>query len=572
MINKKLKKIIAIGAAVVICMTAGGVYAYSENVKKNAVTVSFTPVTVKKQNMDITVSASGSVSNASQIDLAPASSGTLDTLNVKQGDTVTQGEVLAHVNDTSAEQSVQTAQNNLNNQEQNLAKAKAGENNLYTKAPVSGIVKNLNISAGDDVSNYKSLGSLLTISEDGNMKVSIQPGVSVSQGEGVYVNINGHLVSGTVNGTSSGSKQGMSQGGVTVVFPDGGYKTGTTVTVYKSDKSTVVGSGDIDINEPVQVSGPQSGTITNVYVSENSRVNKGSNLFKLDGSDVESNINTQNNAVTQAQNDLSQKQDTLAKNTLTSPVNGTVAAVNYSKGDSVSQGKAVLTVFDPTQMQAVVQVDELDISKVKLGQNANITLDAITGKTFSGTVTKIASIGTISNNVTTYTVTVSINNPSDIMIGMTANVNIITQSKPDALVVPVSAVQGKGNNKYVYLAKGLLESGSNSSKGGFYGRQQSQISKDIKTQSQALNTLKKNIVYVQTGLSNQNYIEITSGVSEGDKLVIPIYKQTTKSTTNSSSNMRNSSGYGSSFGGGFGSGGGFSGGSRNSSGGNGGKQ
>lgn len=119
-----------------------------------------------------------------------------------------------------------------------------------------------------------------------------------------------------------------------------------------------------------------------------------------------------------------------------------------------------MTIIDPAQMQAVVRVDELDIASVKLGQTVNTTLDAIPNKTFSGQVIKIANIGSASNGVTTYDVTVSINSPDNIKVGMTANVNILVASKQDTLYLPIEAVQGTGTNRYV-----ILPSASDSSSG-----------------------------------------------------------------------------------------------------------
>lgn len=308
-----------------------------------------------------------------------------------------------------------------------------------------------------------------------------------------------------------------------------------------------------DDNRTIQING-YNGTITNVYVSENSRVNKGTLLFKLDDSDIQNSISDQKLAVQQAQSDCDTKETALNKTTITSPVDGVVAVENYKQGDTPEQGKAIMTIIDPTQMQAVVQVDELDIASVKLGQTVNTTLDAIPNKTFSGQVIKIANIGSASNGVTTYDVTVSINSPDNIKVGMTANVNILVASKQDTLYLPIEAVQGTGTNRYVILPSASDSSSSSSSNNNSSNYSGSRSYGNGSSGSYGMGRRnvtgsRGSIKRVTVGIMNEKYVEILSGLQEGDQVLIPVQTSTSTSSNQSSGFMSGLGGFGGSFGG-----------------------
>jgi HlyD family secretion protein len=564
--SKKIKSVIIV--TVVIALVTGGFLGYKAlNPTKTTAKETFMPVKVSAQTISQSISASGTVSNAAQTDVLAENNGTLATLNVKEGDIVKAGDTIATINDTSSQQAVSEASAALYNQNLALAKANKGTAALYTKAPAAGRVKSIGVSVGDDLSNLKSLNSLMTISTDGKMKASVTG--NASPNEAVFVKINGTFVAGTVTSTSAGgSQQSQQSGNITVEISGDTFAVGTEVTVYKADKSTIIGTGSLSINSPVTVQGPGNGVISNVYVSENTVVNKGDNLFKLNGDDVNNSITSQNLAVQQAQTDLSNKQAALAKTKITSPIDGIIVTTYFKAGDTVAMGKPVVTVIDPTQMQTVVAVDELDIAKVKVGQAAKVTLDAFPNKTYDGTVTKIANIGTVSNGVTTYGTTVSISSTDPIKVGMTSNVQIIINSKDNVLVVPTNAVQSSRGSKYVILSKGLVDPNARTSYNRNFGNGAKSSTSTTnplkgKTQAQIDQIVKANTVTVTTGISNQTSVEIVSGLNDGDTIVIPIKPVAAKSTstTKSTTGATGISGFSSGTGG---YGGGASGFTRNS--------
>lgn len=148
----------------------------------------------------------------------------------------------------------------------------------------------------------------------------------------------------------------------------------------------------------------------------------------------------------------------IEKAEIRSPLSGIVLAVNVEEGDfvpsgtSASGGTRPVVVADLSTMKVDVPVNEVDIPRIKVGQKARITLDAFPGKTFEGEVVSIAYQGKTTENVVTYDTTVHLPNPENLLrAGMTANVEIVVEEKENALLIPISAVEEKGDKAFVFV-------------------------------------------------------------------------------------------------------------------------
>lgn len=147
--------------------------------------------------------------------------------------------------------------------------------------------------------------------------------------------------------------------------------------------------------------------------------------------------------------------------------------------------------YDALELQ--VQMDELDVPNVKKDQEAKISVTALPDKTFIGKVKEIAEQGTVMNGVSSFLVTISIDNTTDLKSGMTADASILVKEKADALYVPVEAVQKNDDDKYYVL---VPKKGKN-------------------------NTTKEVKQYVTIGLHNEDNMEITKGLEKGDEVILP---------------------------------------------------
>jgi HlyD family secretion protein len=202
--------------------------------------------------------------------------------------------------------------------------------------------------------------------------------------------------------------------------------------------------------------------------------------------------------VAQAQASLKQLEEQLSYTTVTSPIDGVVLSRDVQVGDAVSSilvlgstATLVMTLGDTHQVYVKGKVDESDIAKVYMGQPARIKVQSFPGRSFAGTVTKIAPLGVEKDNVTTFEVQISIDNPGgELKANMTANAEIVLEEHKNVLTVPEQAViYDKNRNATVWVPDAHGKDGHR-------------------------------IVPVKVGLSNGSRIEILSGLHNGDKVVL----------------------------------------------------
>ncbi len=313
---------------------------------------------------------------------------------------------------------------------------------------------------------------------------------------------------------------------------------------------TVQGTGAAYASNTKDVMPNNNGTISGLAVKVGDTVTAGQKLFTVDSDQLKNAVTTAKNNVTKqsltlasdesaekvddnkiamdklslsdAKTQLSDANKAVSNMTVTAPIGGVVTSVNNTNGDSAQSAKAVLTIVDMTSIKVKVSVDELNINNVKIGQKSEIKFDAIKDKIYEGAVETIAQTGTTSNNVTTYDVVVAVKDPTGIKLGMNANVTISIDSKENALAVPVEAVTESNGKKYVRVADSSTTTAQNSN--------------NQKASSAQSSSNGGKQVEIKTGLETDNYIEVTEGLSDGDKLVVKL-PSTSNSTNSNKNNM-----------------------------------
>lgn len=209
----------------------------------------------------------------------------------------------------------------------------------------------------------------------------------------------------------------------------------------------------------------------------------------LAGSDPE-DIEVAEAKVTSAEADLADAQDALEAATMVAPFDGTVISTGAEVGDLVSSTTIVVTLADLSNLEVTAFVDETDISQVEIGQEVEITFDSFPGKQFQGQVLEVPLQGTLSQNILTYEVPVSLEGPEDVALktGMTANLKIVVGQRENVLLVPALAVQ-QGEEGNVVMVQDS-------------------------PQGPAVATR------IEVGLSDGLYVEVVRGLNEGDQVVI----------------------------------------------------
>jgi HlyD family secretion protein len=344
----------------------------------------------------------------------------------------------------------------------------------------------------------------------------------------------------------------------------------TSVRVSRGDiEVRLSGSGSVAVSARESVRPSEAGTVKTVEVKTGDRVERGQVLATFEGSAgeveiarLELRLEELRLQLEQAENEFKQLQMSGAEATqiekarmnlrsvqlniegaeldieeakkkaagpgpLVAPISGTVTAVNIRPGDAVSPQVEAFVVTDYDALQLVITVDELDVPKLKEGQEAEIRLDALPGRTFNGVVEDIAMEGTQSGGVATFQVAIRFESADQVRPGMSGTAEIVTASKRDALLLPVEAVQTAGGRYFVLRpasgggggeATGApREAGAAPDRGaGGNGGPAGGV-----RFPRALENMSAALVPVEIGLYDELRIEIVSGLSEGDEVLIP---------------------------------------------------
>ena len=472
-----------------------------------------------------------------------------------------------------AKESVQTAQSAYAGETARIA------GNTY-RSTASGYIKTLYIKEGDKVNSGTKIADLY---DDSVMKITAPflsgeaAEINVGDEAAVILEDTGEQISGTVTVVSS-MEETLSGGrlvkNVTVeVSNPGGLTTDTAASVTVdgfvcSAEGTFKAKTETTLS--VELSGNKSLEIENLLIHEGSYVDKNSDLFQVTAKTAEEYLKEFKDAVESAddnlenaENKLDNTQDSVDDYTITAPISGTVITKNAKVGDKISKNSSGTTtmavIYDLSTMTLEMSVDELDVSSIKVGQSVEITADAVEDETFTGTVTNVSLQSSYSNGVTNYPVTVTLDDTGSLLPGMNVDAKIILDSSENALVIPASALM-RGNRVYVKKSSASTENtdtqrnGSSDNAGDAdserknpgdgtqnadsadrqpdAGAEASGSSKGSGTDNSSSKSNgsgksgSSNVpdgfeaVQVTTGIINDDYVEILSGLSEGDEVYI----------------------------------------------------
>ena len=223
------------------------------------------------------------------------------------------------------------------------------------------------------------------------------------------------------------------------------------------------------------------------------------------------------NSIASAEENLASLKQALADYVVTVPFGGTIAALNVKKYDTVGSGTAVATLIT-TQRVATLSLNEVDTTKIKLGDKATLTFDAIDGLSLTGEVAELDPVGSVSQGVVSYTVKIGFDTQDPrVKPGMTVNAAIITDVHQNVLSVPASAVKTQGGSSYVEIfTPALSTAGLSAQLAGTQGITSTAIPTNLP---------------VTLGISDDTNTEILTGLSEGQQIVARTISATTKTTT-----------------------------------------
>ena len=537
-------------------------FVYYRFFKTTAVTTQYGLATVQQGTVISSISGTGQVSASNQVDIKPKVTGTITYVTrLLPGAKVAAGTLLVQIDPTDAQKAVRNAQldlqtaqlsltklqydqangqyttsDTLTNDQTNLTKAyQDGFNNVATA--FIHLPSNLNdtrlvlygtqlVSYGcqPDYCAYDNLldptdRSGFDVLVTGTINNYITASVSYTQALNDYKNTSRSDSNDKINTIISESlvaSQDLSQA----------MKSETTMLatlisdIQKGNKtvpSAVTNYQTTLLNDLTTV----NSQISTLLASQNTITTSNQSLAadqRNVGSTTQSNsldLQTQTNNIAQKQVALEDAQTTLAEYSIRAPFSGILGAVNANVGDDASSGTAVATVVTPQQV-VEISLNEIDIAKIQVGQQATLTFDALPNLTLTGKVVSVDVIGAVTQGVVSYTVKIAFDTNNDqVLPGMSVSAAIITQAKPDVVEVPNSAIKTQGGQSYVQVVKvpsSLIPSGT------------------ATVVSTALTSAPQNQP-VTIGIASDTMTEIVSGLNVGDVVVTRTITGATTATT-----------------------------------------
>lgn len=521
--RKRLNKtVILIGALVLIGAALAGIMVFRQKAKAAAAPVQENrTAAVVKQSITSTLSSSGTLAAKDTYTITSLVEGEVTMADFEEGDQVEKGQILYQIDPSSIDSELSSANNSVSRAENSYNSAKEDYSEVQSewsgntyKATETGYIKNLYVEAGDKINNGSQIADIYS---DAMMKLRLpflrEEAAMIQVGDQAIVTLSGtgEQLAGQV--TTVSSMDETLAGGrlvryVTIIVANpGGLTTDMTATAEVGEFAcSEEGSFSVAVDKTMSASfsGNGSAEIEQLLVSEGDYVTEGQPIFSITSKSASDLLETYKNALDQAEegletakNKLESTQDSLENYTITAPISGQVIQKAAKVGDNItrsgSSDTTLAVIYDLSSLTFEMSIDELDIQNVKVGQEVEVTADAFEGQTFSGTVTNVSLQSTYSNGVTTYPVTVTLEESGDLLPGMNVDGTIIIDQAEDVLTIPVDSLM-RGNQ--VYVKDDTITEPADGVPAGFRA------------------------VQVKTGLTNDTYVEITEGLSEGDQVYV----------------------------------------------------
>lgn len=492
---KKFKKIFII--VIVIAIVLIGLTLLSNN-KDNNSNVIVNDYTASLGTIDSTISGKAIIQPNDQYTITTSVSGDILATYFEEGDVVKEDAIMFEIDSSDISKSIESSGLNMEKANMSLENINDSIADLTLKSDYSGITTNINVEVGDTVNNGQVIANIY---DDTRMLIKIPfnekdvDGFYVGQDAIVYLDnsdneINGKVVS--INSQSYAKASYMRVKDVEIEIKNpGSVLKGDTATAIINDKAcNSIGKFEYYIEEVI--TSKASGEIIELNIENNKWISKGSVVLKLENETLMDQKRTTEISYRETELNRERTLESLDDYTIKAPITGTVIDKQKKVGDSLDNTKGANTlaiIYDLSSLKFDMEVDELDIAKIEVGQEVIIIADAVIGKEYKGFVEKINVKGSSSNGVTVYPVTVRIKDFDDkLMPGMNVDADIIIEKANDVLIIP-SECLNRGNTVFV---------------------------KGNKTEENDIAPDGYKTVKVETGITDGINIQILSGLKEGD--------------------------------------------------------
>lgn len=460
--------------------------------------------TVTKGNIELTVTGSGAIESSSIKNVASEVSAKVKSVNIKVGDVVKKGDVLFELDSSDLETQIRNKQKTVTNYQKTVNEYNKDIDNLNVYTDKSGYITNLKVSKGDGINKNSVIFEIMdtsyykfTADFHYNAANPIQVGDEVT----MMINDAFSYMIGTVSKVSDFKKHyeyGGETQAVEIQVANPGYtlegitvsqitvltQTGANIMAISNSTFETLGSGSFKC--------PSSGTIVQLNVHEGEYITPETLIMTLENDDLYENLSEARTSLSDAITELNDIKEDYTFYTITAPIDGVVTSVDVNVDDYVRSESTIAKIVNNTEVQFEISVDELEILDIEIGQEAKVTIDALEETAVEpliGHVTEIALEGTNMNSVTSYPVIISLAGSDEIRMGMNCTTEIVIDSAVDVLVIPVEAVNARRNKYSVTMEDGTQRD-------------------------------------VEIGIYDENYIEIVSGLTEGERVKLPAKVET----------------------------------------------
>ena len=536
--NRKKKKTVIIAAAAFVLLAAAGTAALRSSGRSagtgRGTAVMTAPVT--RQDISSRLSSSGVLKPRNSYQVSSLAEGEITSADFEVGDQVEKGQVLYRIDVSSMEEEMKAAQNsaeraarNLEEAQKDYSRAQGRFNDGIFRSGDSGYIKKIYIKAGETVSSGTKIAD---IEDDSIMRLKVPflsaEAAAIGTGSTALVTLSstGEQIPGTVTAVSS--KDETLTGGrivryVTIEAANpGGLTTEQSAAASVGDySSSLEGTFSPVVETILSADLPDSVTVEQLLVSEGDYAAKGAPIFRFDRESADKlmrsfreKLDSAKDAMDSANSKIESTKSSMNNYTITAPISGTVIRKNMKAGDKITSkgsGDGVMAViYDLSSITFSMSIDELDISKVKTGQTVQITAEAAGDASFRGIVENVSLESANNNGITTYPVSVTVKDPKGLLPGMNVNGKILLEESKNALVIPAASLM-RGNVVYV--------------KGPSVKAAQGEVPAGFRE------------VTVETGIMNDEQVEVTSGLAEGDEVYLVPGAESTAGSENMGEGM-----------------------------------
>lgn len=503
--KKLLRKRVILPTAACILVAAVSVHFLGGKQNISAVNQTYITAAVERRDITAQITGSGTLQAANSYSVTSLVEGTILTADFEEGDQVEAGTVLYTIDDSDMSSTLEQAEISLNQSQRSYDSKLEQLEKLTVTAPKAGRILSLDVEVGDEVSAGQTVG---TVRNSDTMRLTLP--FLASEAESFYVGQSATVTLDSTFETLSGTVTKISGNnevltGNVIVRPvtievenPGGLSTA------QSGSASIAGvdsadSGSFTYAAEEPITAQVSGEVTQIHASEGNWVDKDGAVLTLSSDTLEDEIQSASESLRNAQLSLENRYDQLEDYTVTSPIQGTIIDKNYNAGENAEGNQVLCTIYDLSYLTMTLSVDELDIASIAVGQSVSVTADAVEGKTYEGVVTKVSVAGTSSGSATTYPVTIRIDDTDGLLPGMNVDAVITLNSAEDVLAIP-SAALNRGNTVLVTADSPSAANGTVSEITGADGEEYYSVP-------------------VEVGTSDSSYLEIISGLQEGDTVV-----------------------------------------------------